>query len=320
MIPETTSQERRVTSGSGLPQTDTQKRRARRIWFALGILIVLVSGCIRIPEENLTVSHRRPFDTRRQTAECTAADLAQSLPARPGPAAELNAGGFSLVSWNVFKGKKDGWAEDFQKFSQNTDILLLQETYLTASLKKMLQDEQYHWDMTAAFEYRKIEAGVLTAARTAPNYTCTFVETEPITRIPKSALITRYPLSGTERELLVANIHAINFTIDHSAFQKQFDRLEKILAAYRGPLIVSGDFNTWNTGRLSRVNAMADRLDLTAVRFDENRRSRFFGHDIDHVYYRGLEAKNAATPTVSTSDHNPITVVFKLPDEPVPNY
>ncbi len=320
MIPKTTSHERQVTSGSGLPQTDTQKGRVRWLWLAMGIVIVLASGCIRIPEENLTISHRRPFDTRRQTAECTAAGLNLSIPARPGPAAELNAGGFSLVSWNVFKGKKDGWAEDFQRFSRKSDILILQEAYLTASLKKMLQDEQYHWDMTAAFEYRKIEAGVLTAARIAPNYACTFVETEPITRIPKSALITRYPLSGTERELLVANIHAINFTIDHSAFQKQFDRLEKVLTAYRGPLIVSGDFNTWNTGRLSHVNAMAERLDLTAVRFDENRRSRFFGHDIDHVYYRGLEAKNAATPTVSTSDHNPITVVFKLADEPVPSY
>jgi endonuclease/exonuclease/phosphatase (EEP) superfamily protein YafD len=170
--------------------------------------------------------------------------------------------------------------------------------------------------MTAAFEYRQIEAGVLTAARTAPNFTCAFRETEPITRIPKSVLITRYPLSGTALELLVANIHAINFTMDTSVFKKQIDRLQGFLAAHRGPLIVSGDFNTWTTGRMSRVMAMAEHLGLTAVRFVENRRAQFFGHDVDHVYYRGLEANNAATPIVSTSDHNPLTVVFKLADEP----
>jgi endonuclease/exonuclease/phosphatase (EEP) superfamily protein YafD len=158
----------------------------------------------------------------------------------------------------------------------------------------------------------------LTASKIVPNFTCAFRETEPISRIPKSVLITRYPMSGTGLELLAANIHAVNFTMGGSAFQRQSDRLENILAAHQGPLIVSGDFNTWNSGRMSRINAMAERLELTAVIFDENRRSQFFGHYLDHVYYRGLEAKNARIPLVSTSDHNPLTVVFKLADDPDP--
>jgi endonuclease/exonuclease/phosphatase (EEP) superfamily protein YafD len=261
-----------------------------------------------------------PFETRRLTAECTAAGLASSVPPLTAPAPALNADGFSLVSWNIFKGNKEGWAEDFQKLSRNADILSLQEAYLTDRLKNMLEQGRYQWDMTAALEYRQIEAGVLTAARTAPTFTCAFRETEPITRIPKSVLITRYPLSGTALELLVANIHAINFTMGTSVFQKQIDRLEGLLATCRGPLIVSGDFNTWTAGRMSRVTAMAHRLGLAAVRFGENRRSRFFGHDVDHIYYRGLEAKNAASPDVSTSDHNPLTVVFNLADEPAPGH
>lgn len=274
------------------------------------------------------ISHRGQLDTRMQTEDCNATCLDRSTADQVNPERmdadqairppELNTGGFRLVSWNIFKGKRNGWAEDFQKLSRNTDILILQEAYLTVILKKLLQQEAYHWDMTTAFEYRQIEAGVLTASRTAPNFTCMFRETEPITRIPKSVLITRYPLVGTDRELVVANIHAVNFTSANSGFQKQNDRLEKILAAHRGPMIVSGDFNTWNTGRMSRVNAMAKRLDLTAVKFDENRRARFFGQDIDHIYYRGLEANNAETFIVSTSDHNPLAVVFKLADESDP--
>jgi endonuclease/exonuclease/phosphatase (EEP) superfamily protein YafD len=317
---QTTAQERRVLPDAGLHPTDRQKKRNGWIWIAAGIFMVLASGCIRIPEESWTVSHRSPFETRRLTAECTAAGMAPSIPDLSGRAPALNADGFSLVSWNIFKGKKEGWADDFQKFSRNADILILQEAYLTDRLKNILEQGQYQWDMTAAFEYRQIEAGVLTAARTAPTFTCAFRETEPITRIPKSVLITRYPLSGTALELLVANIHAINFTMDTSVFHKQIDRLEGLLATYRGPLIVSGDFNTWTAGRMSRVTAMAHRLDLAAVRFGENRRSRFFGHDVDHIYYRGLEAKNAASPDVSTSDHNPLTVVFNLADEPAPGH
>jgi len=305
-----------------IPRTDRKNRSIRWKWIALAFIGVVVSGCVQIPEESWTISYRSPFEIRRQPAECTLGGLDPAVSIRtepgritPGPGAgstALNPGGFSLVNWNIFKGKKEGWAEDLRNFIRNADILILQEAYLTESLKSMLKQERYHWDMTAAFEYRQIEAGVLTAARTAPTFTCTFRETEPITRIPKSALITRYPFAGTQRELLVANIHAINFTMEPSAFKKQIDRLEGLLAAYRGPLIVSGDFNTWTTGRMSHVNAMAQRLDLSAVRFDENRRSRFFGREIDHVYYRGLEAENAATPIVSTSDHNPLTVVFKL--------
>lgn len=320
------SHEQQVPSFNGIPRPNTQKSKARWLWIAIGIFILLVSGCIRVPEESWTVSHRSPIEARRLTAVCTADGLEPSatkpfhpdsvLPDQPLLATGLNAGGFSLLSWNIFKGNKKGWAEDFQKLCQNTDIVVLQEAYLTDSLKKILQQGQYHWDMTAAFEYREIASGVLTATRTAPNFVCMFRETEPITRIPKSALITRYPLSGTELELLVANIHAINFTVDNSAFQKQIDRLEAILAAYQGPLIVSGDFNTWNSGRISSVKDMAQRLDLNAVNFDKNRRSLFFGHPIDHVYYRGLETENAAIPIVSSSDHNPLTVVFKLAHEP----
>lgn len=310
----TTRLERQVPSGNLLIRAGRRKRNARWLWMAVGFFIVLASGCIRIPQQSWTVSHRLPYETRRFSAECTAVSINQSVkePIDPGQTTELNADGFSLSSWNTFKGKKHGWAEDFQKLSRATDILILQEAYLTGRLKTMLQEERYHWDMSAAFEYRKIEMGVLTASRTAPNFTCSFLESEPITRIPKGTLITRYPLSGTTLELLVVNVHAINFTLNSFAFNQQINRLEGLLADYRGPLIVSGDFNTWSAGRMSRVKAMAQRLDLHAVGFDKNRRSRFFGRPVDHVYYRGLEATKATTPMVSTSDHNPLSVAFHL--------
>ena len=325
----TTWQERRTSTGKGRPRAHRRKAMAGWVRMVVGLCIALTAyGCIRVPEESWTVSHRSPSETRRQTAECPAAGLAPHdleagapagvTPPRTGQPTALNAGGFRLLSWNIHKGRKGGWADDFRQFSRDSDVMILQEAYLTDSLKQMLHQAGYLWDMTAAFEYRQIDAGVLTAARTAPHFTCAFRETEPITRIPKSTLITRYPLSGTEQELLVANMHAINFTTAASAFENQFDRLEGILAAYRGPLIVSGDLNTWNAGRMSRVRAMAERLGLSAVGFDPNRRSRFFGRHLDHVYYRGLSVVHAAATRVSTSDHNPLAVVFKLADEPAP--
>lgn len=301
------------------------KRSLKWLRIAIGILLVLTSGCIRIPGENRTISNIGRFDIHRQNASCTETYLDPFVAehigtSRKTPSADLrtpalNADGFKLVSWNIFKGKKKGWAEDFQNFSQNADILILQEAYLTNRFRKMLTQGKYQWDMTVAFEYLQIQAGVLTAAKTASNFICSFQETEPITRIPKSVLITRYPMTDTNRQLLVANIHGVNFTMNNSAFKKQIDRLENILSAHRGPMIVSGDFNTWNKGRMSRVIILAKSLGLTTVRFEDNRRSRIFGYDVDHVYYRELEAEHAAIPIVSTSDHNPLSVVFKLVDE-----
>jgi endonuclease/exonuclease/phosphatase (EEP) superfamily protein YafD len=288
----------------------------------MALAAILVFGCIHIPQENLTVSEGSKFDAHRQGVDCAVADADACAMDQPGAkplSAALDSRGFSLVSWNTFKGKKAGWEEDFRQFSRSTDILILQEAYLTESLRQMLRQEAYHWDMTAAFEYRRIETGVLTASRTSPSAMYAFREIEPITRLPKSVLITRYPMTGTDRELLVANIHAINFTMNNAAFQKQMDRLADVLAAHRGPMIVSGDFNTWNKGRLALVNAMAENLDLNEVCFDENHRSQIFGFDVDYVFYRGLEATKTEIPMVSTSDHNPLLVIFKLADETEPN-
>ena len=103
-----------------------------------------------------------------------------------------------------------------------------------------------------------------------------------------------------------------SFSIGQKAFKKQLDRMEAILSGHRGPMIVSGDFNTWSAGRLSQLRKSTSRLGLSAVRFEKNHRSRFFGYDIDHIFYRGLKAKEAKTPIVSTSDHNPLTVTFTL--------
>jgi endonuclease/exonuclease/phosphatase (EEP) superfamily protein YafD len=288
---------------------------------------MLASGCIGVADKNWIVSQQSQFGIQRQVVDCAAIDL-QNAPLGPqGPSHDLfaraipefglNAGGFSFTTWNIRKGKAEKWNDDFVKICRNTDILILQEAYLSDNLKKMLRQEDLQWDLAMAFTYQKIEAGVLTAAKATPNLVCSLSDKEPITRIPKSTLVTRYPISGKHQELLVANIHAINFTLGYGAFKKQCDRLESMLAGHQGPMIMAGDFNTWSKGRMSHVNAMAIRLELSPVFFNEDLKSKFFGHYVDHVFYRGLEKINATTLTVATSDHNPLTVVFKLADETI---
>ncbi len=296
------------------------------LWAAILTFIILANGCISIPEENWIVSQRRSFEIKRLALDCAhigpnhssqeQSDLNHETLSQEIPETGLNPEGFSFTTWNIHKGETKGWDADFQKICRSTDILILQEAYLSANLKKMLQQEDLQWDLATAYAYQKIDAGVLTASKVAPTATCSLRDKEPITRIPKSILITRYPITGKHRELLVANIHGINFSLGYTAFQRQCDRLESILATHKGPMVVSGDFNTWNSNRMSRVDVMAKRLNLSPVPFNENLKSTFFGQYVDHIYYRKLEIQNATTLSVATSDHNPLTVVFKLADKP----
>lgn len=284
-----------------------------------------MNSCVSVPQENWMISHRYPLEIKKQAIDCAVMEPKLAGVVRQDQPLEtsaqmtqeygLDANGFRFTTWNIKKGKTVGWREDFERLCRYTDIIILQEAYLTDNLKDVLRQQQLQWDLSTAYEYKKIEAGVLTASRITPNLTCTLKVKEPITRIPKGILITRYPISGTLEGLLVANIHAINFTLGYASFQKQSDRLESMLSAHRGPMIVSGDFNTWNKGRMSRLEAMAQRLNLSPVPFKDKVKSKFLGRDVDHVYYRGLETIKKTTFNATTSDHNPLVVEFKVAEQ-----
>ena len=72
-------------------------------------------------------------------------------------------------------------------------------------------------------------------------------------------------LSDGNQVVMVANVHLINYTLAVSHFRAQLRQLAKILSKHQGPLIVSGDFNTWNDERMAVVDTIAGNLDLKAA-------------------------------------------------------
>jgi endonuclease/exonuclease/phosphatase (EEP) superfamily protein YafD len=93
---------------------------------------------------------------------------------------------------------------------------------------------------------------------------------------------------------------------------EQLAFIEHLVASHDGPVIVSGDFNTWRAGR---DNLMRDRMSaagLTAVSFNDDNRALFFGRPMDHIFTRGLELLHSQSVAVSTSDHNPMLVTLSL--------
>lgn len=226
--------------------------------------------------------------------------------------AGLSPESISLFDWNIYKGSRKGWDDDFLRLSDGKDIILLQEASLDERLQELLQRRNLYWDLNNAFFNKGQRTGVLSASTRQPMASCGQRTSEPLIGVPKTVLIARYAIEGSKEELLVANIHGINITLGTGSYQQQFDQLGDILKNHKGPLLVAGDFNNWSDGRSTIVAELAERLSLQKINFGGERRTTFFGDPVDQIYYRGLQPLQSAVHLVKSSDHNPISATFRL--------
>jgi endonuclease/exonuclease/phosphatase (EEP) superfamily protein YafD len=283
--------------------------------FKILLIALALSACIRVPDESLIVSQRGKVSTVQDDCGCDTSRFQDMLQPKNLHRPELDSSGFRLMNWNIQKGVKDGWQEDFEDLIQDSDILTVQEAYLNGDLQELLRKGRYCWDISNAFQYKGREVGVLTASRLDPDFICTFRVKEPLINIPKTVMVTIYPLSGTDKSLMVVNIHSINFTVNTRKFDSQLQEVERILSQHQGPLIVSGDINTWSKKRTTIVENLVNRLGLDVLTFEKDYRVKIFGRDVDHIFYRGLTASASRVLKVRSSDHNPMLVTFSLAEQ-----
>lgn len=216
-----------------------------------------------------------------------------------------------VLVWNVHKGIDRNWIGDFRAMASDSDLVLLQEAHLHAGFADGLVHLP-RWDMVDAWNLDGQPTGVLTASHATPLSVRALEQREPLLRTDKSALLTEYRLVGTPETLLVANMHAINFTINTRAFRAQLTAVAELLRQHDGPLIWSGDLNTWRGERRAIVDEIAASLGLTEVLFDGPRK-QFGRFPLDHLFYRGLLLLDSKVPAVGSSDHNPLLVTFRNP-------
>jgi endonuclease/exonuclease/phosphatase (EEP) superfamily protein YafD len=227
------------------------------------------------------------------------------------PAAELDATNIRLLNWNVQKNSRDNWRRDFAALASERNLVLVQEASLREdSIASM--DSSRFWSFAVGYTRSGAISGVLTMSTARPMAQCSFVSYEPVLRTPKATSITQYGLTATDETLIVVNIHAINFSLGLGAFQNQFDQVRQVLETHSGPIILSGDFNTWRRKRSEFVNSLALELGLSALEFPEDHRVTRFGRYLDHIYVRGLSSLESTTAVVDSSDHNPMTVTLRM--------
>lgn len=226
------------------------------------------------------------------------------------PLHALNPEHIHVVSWNIAKGRHPRWQQDLTHITHSADLALIQEARLEHGMHQVMND--CCWAFAPGYRRQNHTTGVLTIARAETIDHTPHSHREPFTGLPKAALVTEYRLQGQRHTLMVANVHAINFTPGTGHFRRQLEAVSETLAEHPGPLIVCGDFNTWRGKRVRILGELIDRLGLEAITFEQDLRRYSFGFALDHIFYRGLRPKTGHVRHVHSSDHNPLSATLGI--------
>ncbi len=273
------------------------------LWLPAIAVLLQLSACV-----NQSVAPDASASTQVSTDVRACRDL---LGSHARAASKLDTSSISLFNWNVRKKRARGWRQDFETHSNGADLVLFQEASIREETIAEI-DSSRHWSFAPGYSKQGEITGVMTLSGTKPLTQCSFVHFEPLLRTPKATSITEYGLTGTDQTLVVVNVHAVNFSLGTGAFEAQFNEIHQVLEYHDGPIILSGDLNTWRSKRTRIVEDLAASLDLVAIDFETDHRVRFFGNALDHIYIRGLRTLDASTEIVDTSDHNPMTAILSL--------
>lgn len=280
------------------------KIRFKFSFLALLCLALATTSCFTVSQRDQIISSTG--EIRHDDPQCVEHQVETELQKA------LNEEGFTLTSWNIFKQNNKGWRKDLKALTAKSDLVLLQEAYLTQELTQLLGITQDEWEMISAFRYQGIHAGVMTASNIPSIASCAQRIIEPLAQLPKSSLISYFPIKGRKQTLLVANIHAINFTPGLARFTEQLEEIKTVMARHSGPIVFAGDFNTWSQKRMDVLNELTTDLGLKKVEFNDSAPVEMLGNYLDHIFFRGLTLGDAKAITVESSDHYPLTANFKF--------
>jgi len=217
---------------------------------------------------------------------------------------------FTLLSWNIYKQQNTQWLAQLNEWAMQTDIIALQEAKSEQALTLFNQTQQFTSLMNIAFTFQQENYGVNTLSHTQPQQVCGTRYKEPLSQIPKSGLASTYPMQNSLQSLLLINLHGVNFTLTAAPLMEQFHPYLQLITAHDGPIVMTGDFNTWSEEKTNVVKNTLTGLGLSEVTFKQDNRLNVFGRPLDHIFYRGLKVDKTQSIKTTASDHNPLFVTF----------
>ena len=222
---------------------------------------------------------------------------------------------FGVLCWNVYKqnSKHQGFQPFLQRLTKEKEIdfLLLQEANFRD--EKHFTLPNFAFDAAANLEFRGEFYGVLSASRVESKSAQAYLSEgrESLIGPHKSLLMSAYPFEDGST-LLVLNIHAINFR-ENKRYYRELERFLELMNHHMGPMIIAGDFNSWNKKRIQKLHEIREELELNTVPFKEvDKVKSFMGNHLDFIFYRGMELLEfSVDKDHGVSDHHPLFAQFK---------
>lgn len=220
-----------------------------------------------------------------------------------------------ILVWNILKAKRRTWEADFTELVHDRDLVVLQEAVSDAPSDGLFAEGTRHeWIMARSHKHpiTGICTGVKTGcvAKASDSHFYLSQAKEPVVKTQKLLLVTYYPLGSGVEQLLVLNMHAINF-VSAKKYIEQLDQLKAALSYHDGPVILAGDFNTWNPKRLGLFQTVSQAAGLAEATMERRVKLTQLNQHLDHVFYRGLTLRRIQSLShIKSSDHAPITATF----------
>ncbi len=221
----------------------------------------------------------------------------------------------TFLVWNAHKeSMTDNWQKDFAKLSAPSDFILLQESTSNADGTEFpLVFTPYEAVVGESFYFSDYRTGNVTLSHYHAVYAYVYHSPvkEPIIGTRKPVIVTQYSFEDG-RNLLIANIHAINF-VGYRKFKRHINQIAAVIKKFDGPVVWAGDFNTWSKRRTRYLRKIMHYLGLHEAEFTNAHRVKTYnGYPLDHFYFRGAKLIYADFPKVHSSDHNPMVVTLQF--------
>jgi len=221
----------------------------------------------------------------------------------------------NVLCWNVAKlSKKNDFLEYLANIVREEDINFLALQEFKKSLTENINFLNFSYILAPNIETKKNAFGVLSAFKIPCQNSLALLSNQQELKFSthKSALICIYKINQNTK-LMFVNIHAINF-VPNKIFIQELNNIKKYIKNHEGPLIIAGDFNTWNKQRILTLENFKKELMLTKVTYSDNSSiKKIFSNHLDYIFFKKLKfCYSKALKSEFYSDHNPLIAHFEL--------
>lgn len=228
----------------------------------------------------------------------------------------LNSTKLSILSWNIYKGRKAEYRKAFAAMAKGRDLIMLSEATTGSPVSDSFKAiPGWEWHLAASFDMKNdIAAGTVLGSAARP-YNPHFYRTkdiEPFVKSPKATVLAYYAIPGSAKKLLAISIHGINWDGDE-ALERQLNMILPEIKAHNGPVVFAGDFNTKNANRVALTKRILGTVGLKQVPWQNPMKKK----QLDDAFTRGMIVNRARLVhdyVDKGSDHPAIDLQVQLTD------